>query len=569
MIPSVAATQLRSGVEDFLRSTFPVSTPKLHRLLDPLFERERGMVKGPYLSIDLPFEPSEIEGEPFPEILLGFRPHRHQERAFRRLSGPVPRSTLVATGTGSGKTESFLWPILDHCRRHAGQPGIKALIIYPMNALATDQAKRIARTVAKTAALKGLVKAGLFVGESERDPYRTMGPDMVITDKDTLRDSPPDILLTNYKMLDYLLIRPRDQKLWRGTGPETLRFLVVDELHTFDGAQGTDLACLIRRLRDRLSVREGHLCCVGTSATLGSGADTAPLRTYAYQVFAAEFDAGSVITEERQSVGNYLEKVLTDPRGIPRPSDAAALRPEGYAGFEDYIRAQHRLWFDDEVPDDFADTAWTEELGARRLQPLPFFQNLLKVLAGRARSIDDVLDELRQRIRLPKPPPGDGEGRYHRDLIDSIVALTAVARQWREETPEDRARREAAGGPRLTRPFLNIRLQLWLRELRRMVADVTGKPALRFSDDLSEPELKVHLPVVNCLDCDSTGWSGLVREGESTVRPDLKDFYNAFFAESCDVTFFFPTDGNAGAALGMRAGVTPCCAAGACTLRPT
>ena len=132
--------------------------------------------------------------------------------------------------------------------------------------------------------------------------------------------------------------------------------------------------------------------------------------------------------------------------------------------------------------------------------------------------------------------------------------MTAVARQWREESPEDRARREAAGGQQPTRPFLNIRLQLWLRELRRMVADVTGKPALRFSNDLSEPELKVHLPVVHCLDCDSTGWSGLVRDGESTVQPDLKDFYNAFFAESRDVTFFFPTDGNAGAALGMRAG---------------
>jgi DEAD/DEAH box helicase domain-containing protein len=72
----------------------------------------------------------------------------------------------------------------------------------------------------------------------------------VITHRDTMRSFPPDILLTNYKMLDYLLLRPKDRGLWRGNGSETLRYLVVDELHTFDGAQGADVACLIRRLTD-------------------------------------------------------------------------------------------------------------------------------------------------------------------------------------------------------------------------------------------------------------------------------------------------------------------------------
>ena len=74
---------------------------------------------------------------------------------------------------------------------------------------------------------------------------------------------------TNYKMLDFLLIRPFDHRLWRLNAPDTLRYLVVDELHTFDGAQGTDLACLIRRLRSRLGVARERLICVGTSATIG------------------------------------------------------------------------------------------------------------------------------------------------------------------------------------------------------------------------------------------------------------------------------------------------------------
>ena len=97
-----------------------------------------------------------------------------------------------------------------------------------------------------------------------------MGPDGIITNKHTLRLKPPDILLTNYKMLDYLLIRAKDYPLWKQNGPESLRFLVVDELHTFDGAQGTDLACLIRRLKARLKTPDEFLCCVGTSATLGN-----------------------------------------------------------------------------------------------------------------------------------------------------------------------------------------------------------------------------------------------------------------------------------------------------------
>ena len=79
-----------------------------------------------------------------PDVTKQYSPYLHQERAFARLSGPNPKSTIIATGTGSGKTECFLYPILDHCYRHRGEPGIKAVLIYPMNALATDQAGRLA-----------------------------------------------------------------------------------------------------------------------------------------------------------------------------------------------------------------------------------------------------------------------------------------------------------------------------------------------------------------------------------------------------------------------------------------
>ncbi len=164
----------------------------------------------------------------------------------------------MATGTGSGKTECFLLPLLEHCRlQHArGQRGIKAILIDPMNALATDQARRIADLIHTIPALAGH-RAGLYIGASGDDATAAMTATSVITDKEALHKAPPDILLTNYKQLDYLLIQPHVQGLWLHSGRQpdgtsVLRYLVVDEFHGFDGAQGTDLACLIRRLRDRL-----------------------------------------------------------------------------------------------------------------------------------------------------------------------------------------------------------------------------------------------------------------------------------------------------------------------------
>ena len=107
-----------------------------------------------------------------PEIPLPFPPYRHQEKAFQRLLPGSPQNTLVATGTGSGKTECFLLPLLEHCRQqHAqAQRGIKAILIYPMNALATDQARRIADLINTTPSLSGL-RAGLYIGaEDEAKP---------------------------------------------------------------------------------------------------------------------------------------------------------------------------------------------------------------------------------------------------------------------------------------------------------------------------------------------------------------------------------------------------------------
>jgi Distinct helicase family with a unique C-terminal domain including a metal-binding cysteine cluster len=218
LLPSVVASELEQVAADAIRTAFHPTTPGFAGLIDRFLADRQRLIKGPYVSIALPFHRGH-RSDWFPELQLPFRSWRHQELAFQRLSPGSPQNTLVATGTGSGKTEAFLYPCLDHCRlaQQAGQRGVKVILIYPMNALATDQAKRIARLIHTIPALSGL-RAGLYIGDQEEQSAIAMGPEQVITDRDTLHKAPPDLLLTNYKQLDYLLLQSPS---CRASGPTT------------------------------------------------------------------------------------------------------------------------------------------------------------------------------------------------------------------------------------------------------------------------------------------------------------------------------------------------------------
>ena len=145
MIPTVVADEIVQALRDFLITGFKPSNPELASVIEDFLAEPANLARGPYLSLALPFQKAPGH-EPFPEVPLGFTPYHHQRTAMERLSSASGQSTVVATGTGSGKTECYLLPILDHCREQAGKAGIKAIIIYPMNALAMDQATRIARS---------------------------------------------------------------------------------------------------------------------------------------------------------------------------------------------------------------------------------------------------------------------------------------------------------------------------------------------------------------------------------------------------------------------------------------
>ena len=166
-------------------------------------------------------------------------------------------------------------------------------------------------------------------------------------------------------MLDYLLIRPDDRPLWLHNSPDTLRFLVVDELHTFDGAQGCDLGCLIRRLKARLATSKDYLCCVGTSATLETPEEPERPAGICLRCLRRKVRQRLDISESRLSAGEFLGDCLISHVDIVPREKAIELGPAKYNNYEEYIQAQHGLWLDEEIQGDFNDTVWRIALGEK------------------------------------------------------------------------------------------------------------------------------------------------------------------------------------------------------------
>lgn len=528
MLPSLLAREVQTGLKQFLTVGFEPSDALFAGVMERFTEQESRWMKGPYVQLGLPFRLGSQGSKFFKDFETEHPGYVHQEAAWQRLaSDRQAAATLVATGTGSGKTECFLYPLLDHCARSnaAGVGGIKALVIYPMNALATDQARRFAEVIAGTPAFAGL-RVGMYVGgKSGKDSpgQATMSATGVITDRGTMRTDPPDILLTNYKMLDYLLIRPKDRKLWSRNGPNTLRYVVVDELHTFDGAQGTDLALLLRRLRARLGTPENSLICAGTSATLGSNADTAPLREYARQVFGFDFPAESVVTENRLTDAEFLGSSPIEHLLQPRADFAEVLTTGQFTSQEDAIAAWFQVFFPTEpAPADVTDPDWRRQLGSLLKKHL-LFVNLIKLVKGGIVPLED----LQQQMQGPLP---ESARPVIAQVLDALLSLVAWARD-----------------PKVAAlPLVTLRVQVWMRELRRMVASVRAKPEdieLISANDLRPQEGRLHLPLVQCTDCHCSGWLSRMPDGQSILTRDLDVIYSSWFASQPEIVRLYTTRG--------------------------
>lgn len=221
--------------------------------------------------------------------------HKHQEQAIALAS--QGESYVVTTGTGSGKSLCFFIPIVSAIlreKRKSSAPRTRAIIIYPMNALANSQLEELDKFVSNVPGVKP-VSFGRYTGQEEQDERKDIAA------------NPPDILLTNFMMLELLMTR-QDELDRRVIGNcAGLNFLVLDEFHTYRGRQGADVALLVRRVRERLAPEK--LQCIGTSATMASEGSiedkSRVVSRVASRLFATEIPESNVI-------GETLER-RTDP----------------------------------------------------------------------------------------------------------------------------------------------------------------------------------------------------------------------------------------------------------------
>ncbi|WP_280204952.1 DEAD/DEAH box helicase [Nocardia farcinica] len=535
LLPTLQANHLREGLTDYLATTFALTDPDAQAALIDFVEDPRsGMFKGPYVRLRLPFAPARGNwGMHLDWLPKGFVPYGHQAKAFERLSTKFqqrPQPTLVTTGTGSGKTESFLIPILDHVLRakKQGVAGMKALIIYPMNALANDQEQRLARLITQNPELAG-VTAGLYTGEQSSGGRTMVSAEGLITDRRLMHDSPPDILLTNYKMLDHLLLRPDRAAMWRQSA-ESLQYVVLDEFHTYDGAQGTDVAMLLRRLG--LAVKSywtegtevsaadrarplGRITPVATSATLGGKGEPSAMLDFAHTVFGEAFSDDALVGETRLGLDEWLahrqteldrlyvpvapsvDKAVEFLDGLKQASASNAhLTAAVLATLFERTGDQHPEL--DELTSELRRLDEEEQLDLLKKHHL--FVQLVK------RSAEAVsLAELAAAV-LP-PPSGGRENprtqwrRQH--YLDFVFAALSHLRA------------------EIGRAALNVDVHLWVRELSRIDRALAASTMFRWADDGAAEGTDIEFqPALYCRHCGRSGWGVRMAPTGNWLDPD-------------------------------------------------
>ncbi|MDI6749483.1 MAG: DEAD/DEAH box helicase [Rhodocyclaceae bacterium] len=286
-------------------------------LADPTFEATFGWMKADQRMVDLAgtlLSTTLVQAmdNPPAELARDYRfpqdqyPYRHQLEAWRILSRSTPQSIVVASGTGSGKTECFMVPILDRLARLREEKqgkliGVRALFLYPLNALINSQRERLR---AWTHVFDGDVRFCLYNGNTPEHPdpawVQRENP-CEVGDRESLRASPPPILVTNATMLEYMLVRTADVPILEQSKGK-LEWVVLDEAHTYVGSQAAEAALLIRRVLFAFGVSPDQVRFVATSATIGDpeGEAGQKLKRFLAEVAGVSLDRVHLVVGQRR-----------------------------------------------------------------------------------------------------------------------------------------------------------------------------------------------------------------------------------------------------------------------------
>jgi ATP-dependent helicase YprA (DUF1998 family) len=365
--PIDAAGYPRQNLIRYLLTAYPLRDPHLRYGFKQLLETTGNIFQHPYLEGAQPYRPASTiqalvkSGVLHSEMSWLFNPTRqlyqHQEEAIRAIV-EKQENIVVATGTGSGKTECFLIPMMDHLLKQPGD-GVQALILYPMNALVNDQVKRLRQLLCHQGEDHVPIRFGFYTSRTETEPEaaeEALKAELAACDRDELLQlfteeqrrslnlsrpeyllkeamqqvmrvqaisrkeiwkNPPQILVTNYSMLEHMLIRPEE----RGSifeCAQNFKLLVVDEAHSYNGSTGTEVAMLIKRLRAAVGIEApGQLRGIATSASLGNRNDTSVIEqvtTFAKDLFGEPFER--VIWGDRVTVAERLGSPYKLPEGL-------------------------------------------------------------------------------------------------------------------------------------------------------------------------------------------------------------------------------------------------------------
>ena len=326
--PIIRANFIDHEYRKYLEATLSIDDQELNNKFKEKLKATE-LLKGPFISFNLPFETSlsineaieqgilSKEFRNFSSVSLDRKLYRHQLDAIQQIN--KGHSVVVTTGTGSGKTESFLYPVLNQILidiENNQSKGIKAIFLYPMNALVNDQMDRLRNILEKYPS----ISFGSYTGDTPENEKKMREEDKKskaenfdvkissneIRHREAMRENPPNILFTNYAMLEYILLRPSDKEIFNGENTQNWKFIVLDEAHTYKGAMAIELSLLLKRLSGKY--RDKKLQYILTSATLGSGEiDTPEIINFAKQLTGATFQKEDIIFAKRVSMINQSE----------------------------------------------------------------------------------------------------------------------------------------------------------------------------------------------------------------------------------------------------------------------
>ena len=310
----------------YLKTIFKIKDEEYSRLFNNEISKRDYFYKGPYLDVTSSFESGKTTRELVANGILTSsflrfnlshdrKLYKHQELAIEKsLKG---RNLVVSTGTGSGKTESFLFPILNFLSKlndeKALTPGVRAIIIYPMNALANDQMDRL-RVILKN---YPEITFGSYTGQTQKEypkalanfhelnDYQNPLPNELIS-REQMHETPPHILITNYSMLEYLMLRPESSVFFEDDMAKLWKYIVLDEAHIYSGSTGIEVSMLLRRLKARLSNFDIQFFL--TSATLGTEKENKEAVKFASDLCDTKFDEEDIIRAYRVK--------LVEPKGL-------------------------------------------------------------------------------------------------------------------------------------------------------------------------------------------------------------------------------------------------------------